>query len=154
LSRRLAKANFLQQIFNQEQTEMHRTNPQAVHPPLGGYSHAIRVPASSELIFIAGQVGANQEGKVPQGVAAQTRQALANLVACLEAESLSARDIVRLTVYLTDARYIEEMREERRAVFGTTELPTSTLLIVSGLAYPDLLVEIDAIAARIMPVES
>ena len=126
---------------------MRRKNPETVHPPLGGYSHTMRVPAGSELLFIAGQVGADRDGNVPQGAGPQTRQALANLSACLEAEGLSTRDIVRLTVYLTDARYIEDMRVERQAVFGTTELPTSTLLIVSGLAHPDDLVEIDAIAA-------
>jgi 2-iminobutanoate/2-iminopropanoate deaminase len=81
-------------------------------------------------------------------VRAQTRQALANLEACLAAHGLTVRDVVRLTVYLTDRAYIADMREERRAVFGSSELPTSTLLIVSGLATPELLVEIDAVAAR------
>jgi 2-iminobutanoate/2-iminopropanoate deaminase len=125
-----------------------RLDPSNVHAPLGGYCHMIKVPAGSELVFVAGQVGVDREGGVGEGVRAQTRQALANLEACLAAHGLTVRDVVRLTVYLTDRAYIADMREERRAVFGSSELPTSTLLIVSGLATPELLVEIDAVAAR------
>lgn len=130
---------------------MQRNNPETIHPPLGGYVHTIRVPAGSDLLFIAGQVGADRQGRVPAGARAQTRQVFANLGACLEAEGLSFRDIVRLTVYLTDAAFIADMRAERQAALGGLEPPTSTLLIVSGLANPDYLVEIDAIAARAAP---
>ncbi|MBN9205970.1 RidA family protein [Methylibium petroleiphilum] len=115
---------------------------------MGGYSHVLRVPANAELVFIAGQVGADRDGRVLDGAAAQARQALANLKACLENEGMSARDVVRLTVYVTDARYTEDMQRERQSVFGCTELPTSTFLIVLGLAEPELLLEIDAIAAK------
>ena len=124
-----------------------RLNPSDVHAPLGGYCHTIKVPAESELVFVAGQVGADREGAIVEGVRAQTRQALANLVACLSAHGLTVVDVVRLTVYLTDRAQIPAMREERRAVFGTNKLPSSTLLIVTGLALPGLLVEIDAVAA-------
>jgi 2-iminobutanoate/2-iminopropanoate deaminase len=124
-----------------------RVNPRDVHAPLGGYVHTIKVPAGSELVFVAGQVGADEAGVVKEGVRAQTRQTLVNLGACLSAHGLTFADVVRLTVYLTDAAFIAEMRDERRAAFGATELPTSTLLIVSGLAMPELLVEIDAVAA-------
>jgi 2-iminobutanoate/2-iminopropanoate deaminase len=100
------------------------------------------------MLFVAGQVGVDRAGRVAEGGSAQTRQALANLSACLEAEGISTRDIVRLAVYLTDARHIADMRAERRAVFGSTDLPISTLLIVRALADPAHLVEIDATAAR------
>jgi enamine deaminase RidA (YjgF/YER057c/UK114 family) len=124
-----------------------RTNPATVHHPLGGYSHAVRVPAPADLLFISGQVGVDPEGQTLQGVRNQTRQALANLTACLEADGMSIEDVVRLTVYLIDPRHISDMIAERRAVFGYHQHPTSTLLIVSGLAQSDLLVEIDAVAA-------
>lgn len=127
---------------------MHRHNPAAIHAPLGGYSHSIRVPAGTELLFLSGQVGVDREGKVAEGMAAQTRQTLANLVACLEAAGLTVRDLVKLTILLTDVDAIEEMRRERNAVLGTSDLPTSTLMVVSALARPELLVEIEAIAAR------
>jgi enamine deaminase RidA (YjgF/YER057c/UK114 family) len=60
---------------------------------------------------------------------------------------MSTEDVVRLTVYLTDSRHISDMIAERRSVFDGHQHPTSTLLIVSGLAQPNLLVEIDAVAA-------
>ncbi len=127
---------------------MRRNNPDTVHPPLGGYSHTVRVPADSDLLFLAGQVGVDGDGNVMSGAREQTRQALDNIAACLAAEGMTFADIVRLTVYLTDSKDIGEMREARQAVFDATQLPTSTLLIVNGLAQPDLLVEIDVVAAR------
>ncbi|MCT9000610.1 RidA family protein [Chelativorans intermedius] len=104
-----------------------RCNPSDVHAPLGGYCHTIKVPAGSELVFVAGQVSADRKGVTKEGVRAQTQQALANLVACLAAHELTIRNVVRLTVYLTDRAHIPEMREERRFVFGTSTLPTTTL---------------------------
>jgi len=127
---------------------MKRSDPDQVHRPLGAYSHMITVAAGADLIFVSGQVGADRQGVVRGGAREQARQALANLMACLRQGGLSAADVVRLTVYLTDASGIEEMAAERRAVFGDTTHPTSTFLVVTALARPDLLVEIDAIAAK------
>ena len=79
---------------------------------------------------------------------APTRQTLAKLVACLAAEGLTVRDPVKLTVLLTDAGAFDEMRRERNAVLGTNLPATPTLMVVCALARPDLLVEIEAIAAR------
>lgn len=124
-----------------------RRNPPDVHVPFGGYAHTIRVPAQKDLVFVSGQVGAGRDGAVPTTIRGQARQAVRNLQACLAAEDLSVSDVVRLTVYLTNADYMDAMREERRAVFGDGPMPTSTLLIVGGLALPELMVEIDAIAA-------
>lgn len=125
---------------------MKRINPADVHPPLGGYSHMISVPPGAGLLFLSGQVGVDRQGRVMEGVRGQTRQALANLVSCLEAAGMSVANVAKLTVYLTDAAGIPEMRDERRAVFGDADFPASTLVIVSGLAQPDLLVEVEAIA--------
>lgn len=127
---------------------MQRTNPASVHPPRGLYSHSIRVPAGADLVFISGQVGVDETGTVMQGARQQARQVLTNLGRCLEAEGMTFSDIVRLTVYLTNEADIPAIREERLAFLGDKELPTATLLVVKGLAQPELLVEIDAIAAK------
>jgi len=124
------------------------SNPEGVHPPLGKYSHAVHVPAGAEWLVLAGQVGVDPAGRLAEGFRAQTAQALRNILACLEAQGMGAGDLVKLVVYLTDPRGIEEYRAARGEVLGDAVLPASTLLIVDGLAQPGMLVEIEAWAAR------
>jgi enamine deaminase RidA (YjgF/YER057c/UK114 family) len=61
---------------------------------------------------------------------------------------MTKEHLVKLTIYLTDARHIEEMRAARSKVFGDDARPASTLVIVDGLASPEFLVEVEAWAAK------
>jgi len=123
-------------------------NPKTVHKPLGMYSHTIKVPANAEWLAIAGQVGKNAKGDIASGVRRQTEQALRNVQACLRANKMTKDHLVRLTIYLTDARHVEDMRAARSKVFGDAVQPASTLVIVDGLAAPEFLVEVEAWAAK------
>ena len=78
-------------------------------------------------------------------VEAQTHQVYANLQAILEELGGSLEDIVKLTTYLTDRSHLEAFRRARNRFF-TDAFPPNTLLFVSGLAHPDYLVEIEAVA--------
>lgn len=124
------------------------SNPDSVHKPLGKYHHTVKVPGNSELLAIAGQVGMDNQGKLASGVRAQTEQVCRNILACLEANGMDRRDLVKVTAYLTDARYTDDYRAGRTAVLGAETEPASTLVIVSGLASPDILVEVEAWAAK------
>ena len=124
------------------------SNPDTVHSPLGKYSHTAKVPGNSEWLVISGQVGRDVDGNVPAGVKEQSEAAFRNVLACLEASGMSKTDIVKFTVYLTDARFIGDYRTARSNIIGDDILPTSTLLIVAGLAAPEFLVEIEAWAAK------
>ena len=55
---------------------------------------------------------------------------------------------VKFTVYITDSRFIGDYRAARKKIIGDNTLPTSTLVIIDGLASPDMLVEIEAWAAK------
>jgi enamine deaminase RidA (YjgF/YER057c/UK114 family) len=123
-------------------------NPDTVHPPLGKYQHTAKIPGNSEWLVIAGQVGRDRDGTVPSDIKAQCEQAFRNVLACVEANGMSKTDIVKITTYLTDARFIGEYREARSNIIGDDVQPTSTLLIVAGLAAPQFLVEIEAWAAK------
>jgi enamine deaminase RidA (YjgF/YER057c/UK114 family) len=123
-------------------------NPQTVHPPLGGYSHTIEVPRDSRWLVISGQVGIDGKGRIAKDIAAQSERALRNILGCLRAHKMSKCDLVKTTTYLTDSRYVAPFREARRKVFGDDCAPTSTLLIIEALAAPELLVEVEAWAAR------
>lgn len=124
------------------------TNPDTVHAPLGAYVHSIEVPPGARWLVISGQVGIDAKGKIGKDIAVQSERALRNVLACLRAHKMSKHDLVKTTTYLTDARYVTAFREARRKVFGDDCTPTSTLLIIDALAAPEMLVEVEAWAAR------
>jgi len=57
-------------------------------------------------------------------------------------------DLVKITVLLTDARFTQASRDARDRALGSASPPTSTLMVVTALASPDFLIEIEAIAAK------
>src|ERR671919_159440 len=97
---------------------------------------------------ISGQVSQAKDGKVVHkgDFAGQARQALANLKTMVEAAGGTIHDIVKVNTYLTDLRYREELARIRAEFFPDGKLPASTLVGVAGLADPDMLVEIEAVA--------
>ena len=78
-------------------------------------------------------------------IEAQTHQVYANLQAILEELGGGLKDIVKLTTYLTERSHLEAFRRVRNRFFSDA-FPPNTLLFVSGLAHPDYLVEIEAVA--------
>lgn len=126
--------------------------PKILGAPLGMYSHGMST-TSGELVFVAGQVGIPPGGQaVPGDVIAQTKQALENVRAVVEAAGCTMRDIVRLQTFLTRADAIASFMKARAEVFPgyfpDKVYPPNTLLVISGLVRPELLVEIEAIAVR------
>ena len=115
-----------------------------VAPPSGHYSHGII--ASGRMLFVAGQVALDEQGKLvgKDDAAAQTRQVLTNLKRVVEAAGASMADVARTTVYLTRLDHREPVAEVRSEFFPAPP-PANTLLVVTSLASPDFLVEIDAI---------
>ena len=112
--------------------------------PTRGYAHAWRV---GNLLFISGQVAMNAQGElVGRGdVGAQADQVFANLRTVLGAVGATFRDVVKLTTLCTDQVGIPKIREARARALGD-HTPASTLIVVAGLASPDYLLEIEAVA--------
>lgn len=125
-----------------------RLNPKSVYTPVGAYSQTVKIPATAEWLMISGQVGMDKKGKLPGGIRKQAEQTFRNILACLKENGMTKKDLVKFTVYLTDSRFVADYRVARKRVIGDATLPTSTLLIVEGLASPDMLIEIEAWAAR------
>ena len=126
--------------------------PKELGKPLGMYSHGVVAPAG-ELVVVAGQVGMDRAGKLAgDGVVAQTKQALENVRAVLAAAGCGMKDVIRLQTFLTGAEYIEGFMQARREVFPRYypdgAYPPNTLLVVSRLVRPELLVEIEAMAVK------
>ncbi len=123
-------------------------NPKASHKPLGAYTHSVKIPRDAEWLMIAGQVGMNGKGQLQDGIRKQAEQAFRNVLACLRENKMRKSDLVKFTVFLTDPRHVEAYRAARKKVIGDDTVPASTLLIIDGLASPDMLIEVEAMAAK------
>lgn len=121
-------------------------NPDTIAPPQGAYSHAVEAPEGSKVTFIAGQVGVDAEGNLPADFKSQAVNAWTNLVRVLEYNGLGMKDVVKITHFITDRENLPAYNEVRTEFLGQ-ERPASTMLIVAGLARPDFLVEVEAVAA-------
>jgi len=126
--------------------------PKHFGPPLGMYSHGM-VARPGDLVIVAGQVGLAAEGRVAgDDVGSQTKQALENVRAVVEAAGCSMRDVVRLQTFLTRSEDIAGFMKARGEVFPNyfpdKTYPPNTLLVVNRLVRPELLVEIEAMAVR------
>ncbi len=121
-------------------------NPETIAAPIGAYSHAVEVPEGSRVMFIAGQVGIDRDGDVPADFRSQAKNAWDNLMRILEHNGMRMKDVVKINHFLTDAADLPAYNEVRSEFLGE-ERPSSTLLIVAGLARPELRVEVEMIAA-------
>ncbi len=129
--------------------------PRKFGAPLGMYSHGMVAPGG-EIVVVAGQVGNDPDGRVAGGDAiAQTKQALENVRTVVEAAGCTMGDVVRFQTFLTSAADIDGFMQARREMFPqyfpNGVYPPNTLLVVSRLVRPELLVEIEAMAVRSKP---
>ncbi len=122
-------------------------NPPDIHTPTG-YSHTAVVPAGTELVFLSGQVGIRPDGSTPSTLAEQSEQMFDNISAALRAHGLDASALLKLTLFVVAGQDIQTVRNARSKLLGTHK-PTSTAVFVSQLVSPTLLVECEAIAAKV-----
>ncbi|AYB44407.1 RidA family protein [Paenibacillus lautus] len=111
------------------------------------YHHGVEITSFQRMLFISGQVGVGTDGIPGKDIRQQTELAIHNLYNILADADMDASDIVKTTIYLTDESLLGAFMET-----GASSLPShppaTTLVIVKALASPDLLVEIEAVAAK------
>lgn len=109
---------------------------------IGPYSQAVR---RGDLLFVSGQLPLDPDsGRIPEGIVEQSRQALRNLQAVLEAGGSSIDAVVKTTVFLADMNDFEEMNRVY-ATFFSADPPARSTVEVARLP-KDVRVEIDCIA--------
>ena len=120
-----------------------RIQPQGLAKPTT-YTHTVK---AGNTVYIAGQTATDEQGQVVGrgDFVAQAEQVFANLGKALAGAGARFDQVVKITVFLTDARYRDALRDVRARHLGN-QLPASTLLVVAGLADPDYLLEIEAVA--------
>jgi enamine deaminase RidA (YjgF/YER057c/UK114 family) len=121
-----------------------------LRPPIINGRHVFSTVVAStrkKMIFIAGQLAIDAEGNtVGKGdMRAQMRQVGENLKAALTAAGATLDDLVQTSTFVTDWAAFRQAIDVRQEYLGVS-LPTSTTVQVSGLANPDLMIEISAIA--------
>ena len=125
-------------------------NPESLGKPLGQYSQITRVKAS-EFLFIAGQVGADKDGKTPADFDGQCAQVFANIGAALASQGAGFPNIVEFTTYLVHsqdiAKFAQYRTREYPRLFPGGGYPTNTLLIIDRLVREEFLIEVSAVAA-------
>lgn len=121
--------------------------PNTVAKPAGPYSHGVEIPANARILYLAGQVGAAPDGSMAKDFETQADQCWKNIKAILAAAGMGVENLVKCTHFLT--------RQEDTAAYGRIRAqhlgearPASTLLVISALARPGMLVEVEAIAAK------
>jgi reactive intermediate/imine deaminase len=126
-----------------------RNNPASIAPPVGTYSHVVRVETAEVVwLFVSGQLALDPGGTLV-GVGdlrAQTEQVFENLARVLEANGASFGDVVKMQTYVTTLEGIADVREVR-ARYLPAEPPASTAVQVAALFLPDAMIEVDAVAA-------
>ncbi len=123
------------------------SNPPDVHPPLGLYSHTVRVPEGAELLFISGQLGVRADGRTPESIGEQADQVFGNIVTLLRAHHLETTDIIKLTTFMVAGQDGDAVRAARIKHLGSHR-PASTAIFVSQLVDPSWFVEVEAIACK------
>jgi len=115
-----------------------------------GFSQAVKLDGTRELVVCSGQTAVGPDGSPPatSDMGEQVRAAMDNIVAVLAAAGMTPADIVKSTIYTTEVdELIAVIGPEAQRVLGAS-LPASTLIGVDRLAFPELKVEIEVLAAR------
>jgi enamine deaminase RidA (YjgF/YER057c/UK114 family) len=122
-------------------------NPSTVAAPFGTYAHGIEVETPARVLYGAGQVGVDADGRAGEGIEEQSHLVWRNVREVLAAADMGIGHIVRLGMYLVSREDLAIARAVREEVLGDHR-PASTLVFVAGLASPELLIEVDFIAVR------
>jgi enamine deaminase RidA (YjgF/YER057c/UK114 family) len=121
-------------------------NPPTLVKP-NGYTHVVVAP-DARTVYVAGQVAFDSTGQLVGGsdFQAQADRVFQNLRRALSSVGWSLDDVVKTTTFVTDQKNVEKLREIRLKYLDKAHPPANTLVVVSSLARPNLLIEIEAVA--------
>ena len=114
-------------------------------PPAPTYAQVMEVSGASRFVFISGQIPVTKDGHIPETFEEQSRLVWANVLAQLRAAAMTVDNLVKVTIFLSDRKYIADYRRTRDEALGGRRIALTT--IISGIFDERWLLEIEAIAA-------
>ena len=128
-------------------SELRFINPPGLAKP-PGYTHVVEATVPGRLVYIAGQLGLDSDGKLSSDFRLQAVQTFENLKAALAAVGAQFQHVVKFNNYLLDTKYLPVFRQVRDSYLQDRNRPASTTIAISGLAREGALLEIEAVAVR------
>ena len=112
-----------------------------------GYSQGFRVDGGQAMVFVAGQIALDADGALvgPGDFAAQCRQVFTNIATVLAKGGATFENVMKVTVYLPDMSHLADYARIKGEFIDGLQ-PASTAIEVKGLAFPGLMIEVEAIA--------
>jgi enamine deaminase RidA (YjgF/YER057c/UK114 family) len=125
----------------------HTVHDIGVASQIGSYSDAIETTPNLRWLMTSGTPGLTQRGELPKDVTGQAELAWQHVASLLEKADMAVADIVKITQYLTRADDIAAYAKVRSRFLGPAR-PASMLLVIPQLVWPEILVEVEVIAAK------
>lgn len=123
-------------------------DPPTIFRP-NGYALGKKVPMDSEILFTAGQVGVDENGVYGKTLEEQADLAMKNLYEVIKAAGMDSENVLKMTMFYLNREDIRTIIAARNKYFGEDFRPGSTALVVKSLANEKILVEVEAIAAKV-----
>ena len=115
---------------------------------VGQYSDAVRITDATEILLVSGTPGIEADsGHLPDSFAAQAELAWRNIVRILQEADMDVRHIAKLTQHLTRREDLAAYRDIRHRYLDG-HVPASMLTFLPGLVWPNMLIELEVVAAR------
>lgn len=124
--------------------------PSSIRPPFARYAHGVEVPAGWRLVVTSGQLGIMEDDSIPEDAASQAEICFAACAAILAEAGMEPSDVIRINAFVTDRAHMGAYMAARDAWLADvpeTDLPASTLVIVSGFTRAEFKVEVEVTAA-------
>jgi enamine deaminase RidA (YjgF/YER057c/UK114 family) len=125
----------------------HAIHDIGVASQIGSYSDAIETATNLRWLMTSGTPGFEDAAQVPADITGQSELAWENVVRVLAKAGMTVADIVKVTQYLIRAEDIKPYAQVRNRFLGAAR-PASMLLVIPQLVWPNLLVEVEIIAAK------
>jgi 2-iminobutanoate/2-iminopropanoate deaminase len=125
---------------------MKHITPAGIRPPFARYSYGVEIPPGSRILACSGQLGITAQDQVPETIEEQTHLCFRNIKAVLEEAGFTFSNVVRINAFVVAREHLQGYMSVRDLYIADPP-PASTLMIVSGFARPEFLVEVEVIAA-------
>jgi 2-iminobutanoate/2-iminopropanoate deaminase len=114
-------------------------------PTAPAYAQVMEVSGATRFVFISGQIPVTTDGHVPESFEEQSRLVWANVLAQLRAAAMTVDNLVKVTILLSDRKYIADYRKTRDEALGGRRVALTT--IITGIFDEKWLLEVEAVAA-------